>query len=143
MVTKSSPTSRLRHHSSTLWLLGATVVLAVAASLVGISDNLPGAVLLYGAGLTFALAIAHRWRTPRKFGLLLLASVVGFFILVVIHNFAEVGADRISNLPALAFVLSAISVIGFIAAVIVCPMTGLVGAIGCLATLRRGDEPVS
>jgi hypothetical protein len=137
MVADMESPSRFRLPTSTLLLLGATLILAIAASLVGISDNPPGIALLYGAGLTFALAIAHRWASPKKFGLLFLGSLVGFFIMVVIHNFAEVGAHRISNLPVLAFLLSAISVIGFIAAVIICPMTGLVGAIGWIATLGK------
>jgi hypothetical protein len=140
MVADMESPSRFRLHTSTLLFLGATVILAIAASLVGISDNPPGIALLYGAGLTIALAIAHRWESPQKFGLLFLGSLVGFFIMVVIHNFAEVGADRIANLPALAFLLSAISVIGFIAALVVCPMTGLVGAIGWIATLGKQEK---
>jgi hypothetical protein len=120
-----------------MWFLGATVILVVAAALVGIADNPPGVALLYLAGLSGVLAVAHRWKTPKKFGFLLLMAVLGFFIMVVVHNFAEVGAEKIPHLPVLAFLLTAVSVIGFLAAVIVCPMAGLVGFFGWMATLRR------
>jgi len=104
---------------------------------VGISDNLPGIALLYGAGLTLVLAVTHRWKNPRKYGLLLLGGVVGFFVLAAIHNFAEVGADRIAPVPVIPMILSAISVVGFLAALIVCPMACLVGAVGGVVTLKK------
>jgi hypothetical protein len=121
----------------TLWFLIATVLLTSAAFIVGIADNPPGILLLYGAGLTLILAITHRWRTPERFGFLLLGALLGFFIMVVVHNFAEVGAERIAHIPVLAPLLSAVSVIGFFMAVIVCPAAGMVGAIGSMITLAR------
>jgi hypothetical protein len=105
------------------------------ASLVGISDNPPGIALLYAAGVCLVLAVAHRWRSPRKFGLLMGGSVIAFFVMVVIHNFAEVGAERIAHLPAIAVPLSAISVLGFILAVIICPAAVAIGLIGMSTTL--------
>jgi MFS family permease len=128
----SSPSKR-----TTLWLLGATVVLTAAALVVGISDNPPGIALLYGAALTLVLAGTHGWRSPQKFALLLVGALLGFFVLAVIHNFAEVGAHRIAQIPVLPLILTVISVVGFIAALIVCPMAALVGAVGCVANLKR------
>jgi hypothetical protein len=117
--------------------MGATLILVVAAFAVGISDNPPGIVLLYGAGMTAVLTLAHGWRSPEKFGYLLLGSILGFFVMAVIHNFAEVGAERISHLPVLAFLLTVVSVVGFFAAVIVCPAAGVVGFLGWVATVVR------
>jgi hypothetical protein len=69
---------------------------------------------------------------------------VGFFLMAVIHNFAEVGAERIPNLPVLAFLLTAISVVGFMAAVIVCPAAWVVGFLGWVATaLGRKPTPTA
>jgi hypothetical protein len=130
----------LAYNRLTLVFLAATVVLIIAALLVGISDNPPGILLLYGAGLALVLAVTHRWRSPRKFGFLFLGAAVGFFITVAIHNFAEVGAERISNLPLLAYPLSAVSVAGFILAVIVCPAAAAVGALGWITTVVRGGR---
>ena len=126
-----------RLHRSTIWFLIAAVILTIAASLVGIADNLPGIALLYSAGLALVLAVSHRWKRPDRFGFLFLAAVVGFFVMVVVHNFAEVGADRLSHLPALALLLSAFSVVGFITAVIICPVAGVVGVLGFVTKLDK------
>ena len=134
MNANAESSSRFRIHKTTTGFLAATVALTVAAVMVGIADNLPGIALLYCAGFTLVLATTHRWRNPGQFGWLLLVSILGFFIMVVVHNFAEVGADRISHLPALALFLSAVSVIGFVTAVIVCPVAVLVGVLGFVAT---------
>lgn len=127
--------SRFKPRGSTLGFLSAAAFLTLAAFLVGIADNPPGILLLYGAGICLVLAMAHRWRSPKKFGYLLGGSVIGFFIMVVIHNFAEVGAEKIAYLPAVALFLSAISVVGFITAVILCPAAVAVGLIGFSASL--------
>lgn len=135
MSKQSQLFSRFKPRGSTLGFLAATAILTLAASLVGIADNPPGILLLYGAGICLVLAIAHRWRSPDKFGFLLIGSVIGFFFMAVIHNFAEVGAEKIAHLPVIALFLSAISVIGFITAVIVCPAAVAVGLIGFSASL--------
>jgi len=137
MTLQAENNAGFRLRKTTLWFLMAAVVLTGAASLVGIADNLPGIALLYSAGLALVLAVAHRWKSPHRFGFLILGAVVGFILMVVVHNFAEVGADRLSHLPALAFILSAFSVVGFILAVIVCPVAGAVGALGFVATLDK------
>ena len=134
MKSSTESPRRFRVHRTTLGFLAGAVILAVIALWVGIEDNLPGALLLFSSGLAMVLAGTHRWKDPRKFGLLFLGCVVGFFIMVVVHNFSEVGAGRISHIPALALVLSTVSVISFMLAVIVCPMGGMVGAIGGILT---------
>jgi hypothetical protein len=113
------------------------VALTAAALLVGVADNPPGVALLFCAGFTLVLAVVHRWRSSKKFGFLFLGAVLGFFIMVVVHNFAEVGADQVSHIPVLFFFLSAVSVIGFLAAIFICPVASLVGAIGWVAMLGR------
>lgn len=140
MTKEQESPGRLLVNRSTWYFLATTLVLVIAASLLGIADNPPGIILLYGAGITAVLAVAHRWRTPTSFGYLFSASIVGFVVMVVVHNFAEVGADRIAHLPVLAFPLAAIGVIGFLAAVILCPAAGIVGLIGWMATARRKPQ---
>jgi hypothetical protein len=132
--------SRSASRKTTLWLLGGTVVLTVAALWVGISDNPPGIVLLYLAGLALVLAGTHRWKSSRKFGRLFLAALLAFFILAVVHNFTEVGAERIAHIPVLSWPLMAVAVVSFLAAIIVCPMACLVGAVGWIVNLGRGWE---
>jgi hypothetical protein len=137
-----NPTSNRRRTpgKGTLTLLAVTAVLTGLALWVGISDNPPGIVLLYGAGVSLVLSGTHRWRSPKRFGFLLGASGVGFVLNVLIHNFSEVGAERITHLPVLAALLTAVSVVSFLLAIIVCPMGGLVGTIGGIATLVTGRD---
>ena len=59
-------------------------------------------------GVGAGLAVTHRWRSPIRFAYLLAGAVIGFFVMAAIHNFAEVGAERISHLPVLAYPLSAV-----------------------------------
>lgn len=132
--------SRYKPRGSTLGFLAAAGILTLVASLVGISDNPPGILLLYGAGILLVLSVAHRWRRPDKFGFLLVGSVIGFFIMVVVHNFAEVGAEKIAHFPVIALFLSAVSVIGFFLAVIICPAAVAVGLIGFSASLVPKKE---
>jgi hypothetical protein len=110
----------------------------VAALLVGISDNPPGIILLYGAGLTAVLAVVHRWRSARRFGYLVLSAALGFLVLAAIHNFAEVGAEGLSHLPVVAYPLAAVSVVGFMLAVVVCPAAVLVGVVGWVCMVVGG-----
>lgn len=132
--------SSVRQRTVTVWMLGATAVLTAAALGVGVADNVPGIVLLYGAGLTLVLAVTHRWRASKKFGRLFLGAVVGFVLLAAVHNFAEVGAHRLAHVPVISAALTVVSVVAFLAALIVCPMTGLVGVVGGLANLRRDSD---
>ena len=137
MTTNDGGPSRFKLRGTTLSFLTATAVLTAAAFFVGVADNLPGVLLLYSAGLTLVLAVTHRWKNPKNYGFLLLAAVLGFFFMVVLHNFAEVGAERIPDMPVLAFLLTSVSVIGFILALFVCPMAGIVGFFGWVATIGK------
>lgn len=137
MTNRTRSSSWLRN--TTVLLLGATGVLIAAASAVGISDNPPGIALLYGSSLTLVLAVAHRWRSPKKFGLLLMGAIIGFVVMVAVHNFAEVGAERVADIPVLPLLLTVISVIGFLTALFICPAAGIVGAVGWVATAASGS----
>ena len=109
---------------------------------VGIPDNPPGILLSYLSSLALVLAVTHRWKDPRRFGILFLACAVGFVVLVVIHNFSEVGSEMISHIPVLAVSLSTVSVISFLLALFVCPWGCVVGAIGGIHAVdsrRRGE----
>jgi hypothetical protein len=72
MTTPQEKTPLFRFRSGTLGLLALTAVLTTAALIVGFSDNPPGIALLYAAGVTLVLAGTHHWRSPRRFGLLLI-----------------------------------------------------------------------
>jgi hypothetical protein len=107
-------------------LLGATAV-------VGISDNLPGALLCYGGITCVVLACVMHWRRPRSFFLLLGWSFLGFFVSAILHNLLYGLGQALPGLPAwVLWLIEAGHVAFFLVAVLLCPPGILVGLIGFL-----------
>ena len=117
---------------------------AIAAGLVGISDNPPGIFLAFAAAAAFILAIVHPWRSARSYGLLLGASVVGLVVLAVLHNVFE-GVGSQPQVPALfRTLLQGLGVATFLIAVLVCPPAIVVSIIGTIVMrIRRPRRPVA
>ena len=67
--------STLGNRGKTFVLLVICGLLAIAATIVGINDNLPGILLAFLAAVAFVLAFAHPWRSARKFIFLLLYGI--------------------------------------------------------------------
>lgn len=68
----------------TIILLVICGLLAFTAAAMGVDDNPPGTLLAFLAGVAFVLAFVHPWRSTRKFLFFLLASVIGFFLFVIL-----------------------------------------------------------
>jgi uncharacterized membrane protein (UPF0136 family) len=81
----------------TLILLAICGLLAIAALVVGIDDNLPGILLAFIAATAFFLAFVHPWRTARKFMLLLLASILGFVLFIILNIILDTVAQNPAN----------------------------------------------
>ncbi|MFC1572061.1 hypothetical protein ACFL6M_00525, partial [Candidatus Eisenbacteria bacterium] len=110
---------------------------AIAAALVGISDNLPGILLALGAAIALVLAAVHPWRSAKRFGLLLCVAVLGFVLFGVLHNVFEGVADRVEGVAALRILLQGLGVVAFLLAILICPPAILVGAVGAIVMYIR------
>jgi hypothetical protein len=55
------------HRAVTVGLITLAALLAAAAVLIGINDNLPGIILAALAGALFVTAFVHHWRSPKRF----------------------------------------------------------------------------
>jgi len=64
------------HIKWTISLFTIAVLLIIAASLVGISDNLPGIALLYGGIIFLFFAVLHPWKNPKNYWTLLLVCLL-------------------------------------------------------------------
>ena len=119
------------NRARTLASLGICGLAVIGAAIVGIDDNPPGLVLAYVAALFFIIAFVHSWRSKRQFGMLAIASLLGFVVFAFIHNVFEVIA---SNMTAglLKTGLEGVQVAGFILAVLISPAAFFVGLIGVL-----------
>jgi hypothetical protein len=81
------------HLKWTISLFTIAVLLIITASLVGISDNLPGIALLYGGIIFLFFAVLHPWKNPMSYWTLLLVCLVililewlGITILARLHK---------------------------------------------------------
>ena len=128
----------------TLIFLSLSIILIIAAFIVGIADNPPGAVLLYAGTFALILTIAHRWREVKKFTILALASLIGIPIFVVLHNLWEVLGEKSADTTLLYNLLTGLGVISFLAALIVCPAGLIIGISGIIVlaikTRRTGKK---
>ena len=113
-------------------LLAACVLSFIAALAVGISDNVPGILLLYISSFALVLAIVYHWTSMKRFLLLAAAAALGFVVFVVLHNFAHAGAEMAADIVVLKLLLEGVSVASFFLALLVCPPAFLVGVAGAL-----------
>ena len=127
-----------RNRITTFILLAICGLLAIAAVVVGIEDNLPGILLAFLAATTFVLAFAHTWRTARKFMFLLLASVLGFVLFIILNIIFDSVAQNPATSGALQDLIQspAINALNLIVAMI-CPAAFIVGAVGSVAMFIR------
>ena len=121
-------------------LAGIFCALVVSAIVVGVSDNIPGIVLCYVATIVLVVASTRTWRKTKRFLILMVASVVGFFIFVFLHNAFYALAMLTNHIAALTYLMEAFHIVFFIIAVLLCPAAFLVGAVGsivCVIIERR------
>jgi len=108
---------------------------------LGIADNPPGIMLLFASVFALVLAMVYRWRSARRFKKMMLISLVGFPVMVILHNFLDALAEQ--GPTWLEQVLTSLSVISFLLAVLVLPVTFFAGIIGLGLTVMtskgRGD----
>jgi hypothetical protein len=140
----SLPRGTQRARRVTLALLAVGSVFLAAGLVLGIGDNPPGLVLVYLAVTVWMVAGVHRWRSVKRFLLLLAASLVGFPLFVVLHNLFYALAEVTSDVVALSQGMGFLEVLFFLVALFVCPPGVLIGAVGsvvlALSRRRRGGD---
>jgi len=133
-----------RRRKKVFILAGIFCALVISAIVVGVSDNIPGIVLCYLATVVLAVAVTHTWRKTKSFLILLVASVIGFFVFVVLHNAFYALAILTNHIAALSHLMEVFHVVFFIIAVFLCPATFLVGAVGSIvcAIIERRKQSI-
>jgi hypothetical protein len=121
----------------TLLLSASAGALVLAGLLVGVSDNPPGILLMALASVAVMLAAVHPWRAPKPFVMLCLASILGFAVLVVLHNLLDGVAGLMSDGNVVRLVVQGVGVAAFLVAILVLPAAVLVGAGGALVMFIR------
>jgi hypothetical protein len=113
-----------------LIFLALCLLLTVLALVIGIDDNIPGFIVLVLGAFALALAIVHGWRKPRKYGILAIASFIGFFVFAVLHNVFEVLGEKFIDMTFVYYLFIGINVSSFFLALLICPVGFIVGFIG-------------
>ncbi len=126
-----------RNQTLTFVFLAICCASAIAAVVVGISDNPPGILLAFGAATALILAFVHSWRTAKQFRLFLYASVLGLVIFGILHNVFEALAGKAASASALQSLLQGLGVATFLVAVLICPPAILVSAVGSAVMFIR------
>jgi len=119
-------------------------VLAVAAAIVGISDNPPGLLLAFLSASTFIVSFVHPWRVSKHFRRLVYASLLGFIVSVVLHNVFDAIGGHLTGSGFLQGLINGAGVAFFFIAIFICPPGLVIGAIGALVMFiknRRGSPP--
>jgi hypothetical protein len=127
-----------RNRSRSLILIAVCGVLAIAASVIGISDNPPGLVLAFLSASAFVLVFVHPWRTSKQFRYLIYVSGLGFIVFAVLHNVFEAIASKLGGSGLVCGLLNGVGVVFFLIAILLCPPGLLVGIVGAVIMASRG-----
>ena len=119
----------------TYFFLSFGILSFVIAFMVGISGNIPGLLLCYLGFFALLLAWTHRWRSVKKFLILIAVSVIGFPITVTLHNLFYALAEMAGEIVIITHLMNALSVVSFIVAVLVCPPALVLGVVGSIVML--------
>ncbi len=118
----------------TIALLVLCSGLAIAAALVGVSDNPPGLLLGLLAGVAAVTAFVHPWRNADDFWHLAFYSVLSLVLIGMLH----IAFDILAHPPTGTFpkyFFGPLAASTFLVALLVCPAAFLVGIIGALIAL--------
>ena len=122
----------------TIPIASVGILFLLISFLLGISDNPPG-IWMAMAGLTLlAFSFVHHWREPSKYGTLFAVSAIAFPVLVLLHNIFEGLNMHLGPIPVIYQLFNGLSVIAFIAAVLIIPGTAVVGFLGGVFWLVKG-----
>jgi hypothetical protein len=136
----SGPALGRRRHT-VLWL-AIGIGLLMLALVFRVRSNTLGLALLYLGVTALLLAVVHRWRRPKPFLILALSSLVGYPVLVVLHNFFYAIASFNTEVPPLRWPAEFLHVACFLGAMLLCPaglVIGLLGAVVSAVAFRRRE----
>ena len=141
MVGKSSggykPNGTKKRRTLTFTLVGIGTVLLIGPFLLGINNRPPGLLASYVGSTALCAAFVHRWREAKKYLFLGVASLIGFALFVILHNLFYALGEKYADVVVVSQLLAGLSVVSFLAAILVCPPGFFIGAVGALVLHLR------
>lgn len=132
--------SKTGQRSRTVLFLAAGGFFLALAFIIGISDNLPGILLVFAGVIALILAFVHNWKSTRKFVILALSSLVGIPVFAVLHNVMHYFSKESADLAFLSGFFSALDVISFLLSLFICPALLITGVVGAVVVHRKNKE---
>ncbi len=127
-----------------LILLAISGLLAIAAVVVGIDDNLPGILLAFLAATAFVVAFVHPWRTTREFMFLLLAAILGSVLFIILNIVLDTIAQNPATTSALQNLLQSPAINSLsIDIAMICFAAFIVGTVGAMAMFFRNRHQIT
>ena len=133
MLELFSPEKRNR----TFLLLAAFVVFAIAAGVIGISDNAVGISLVVLSAASLVLAVAHSWSTSVQYRRLAVASALGFVVLLALGIALSASVDLTAMPRWVGRIVGAVGTGFLLGAGFLCIPGFVVGVIGIVVMRRR------
>ena len=124
--------STVKSRKISLVLIATSILLMIAANIVGIADNPPGIILAFISICAVITAFVHHWTKLKKFLILLIGSVVGFPVFAVLHNLFYALAEMAKDIIIVKQILEIIDVLSFLITIFICPVGIIVGATGSI-----------
>lgn len=94
--------------------------------------------LAFVAAIALVFAFVHPWRSEQQFRTLLWGSLAGSIVHAFVHEGFDVFAHSVGGPGVLQASLSAVSVVSFLAVVLLGPPSFVVGLVGTIALAIRG-----
>jgi hypothetical protein len=129
-----------RHNrTQSLFLFGGSVLLAIAAVLIGVDDNPPGIFLAFLSATALVLVFVHPWRIAKQYRALFVRSALAILGFIIVHNVLDTVAAAVVNAAPLHILLESLSILAFLVSVLLGPTALIIGLVGWLVmTLREG-----
>ena len=120
---------------STYVYLAISIILIVAALIIGIDDNPPGIIIFFLGSIVLVIAFTHKWKRAKPYLFLVLFSLLGVVISGILHNVLEGigGEGTILGIVGAAF---------FLIALFICPACLVVGIVGSIVRALKKVEAV-
>lgn len=116
------------------------VILLLTSLIVGVSDNLPGIIIMFLGILSLILSVTHIWKGHKIYLKFFVYSVAGFFVSVLFHNLLYAFAELNQDVAWAHDLIVLVATFFFVLAVLIFPATSLVGLVGLLISFYRNKR---
>ena len=126
------PVPQKRTLKSLLKFFLSGIFLIILSLCIGITDNTVGILVCMGGIISLFLAFTYHWQWMKSYVLLLIVSVLVFFLSVVLHNAFAAGGQYFHANGIISSLFNGLGVAFFLLVVFICPAAVFIGFFGLL-----------